>query len=78
MKFLFVSNNLHVFQVGLDSPHHLSLIEGFFYIRFLYVWYLVDKGQIKSEQIYEVIDFPNYQLKNLKDLCHESFEVEYL
>ena len=52
MKFLFVSNNLHVFQVGLDSPHHLSLIEGFFYIRFLYVWYLVDKCQIESEQIY--------------------------
>ena len=36
------------------------------------------KGQIKSERIYEVIDFPNYQLKNLKDFCPESFEVEYL
>ena len=39
---------------------------------------VVGKGQIKSERIYEVIDFPNYQLKNLKDLCPESFEVEYL
>ena len=36
------------------------------------------KGQIKSEWIYEVIDFLNYQLKNLKDFCPESFEVEYL
>ena len=36
------------------------------------------KGQIKSEWIYEVIDFPKYQLKNLKDFCPESFEVEYL
>ena len=38
----------------------------------------VGKGQIKSERIYEVIDFPNYQLKNLKYLCRENFEVEYL
>ena len=37
-----------------------------------------DKGQIKSEWIYEVIDFPNEQLKNLKDFFTESFEVEYL
>ena len=36
------------------------------------------KGQIKSERIYEVINFPNYQLKNVKDFCLESFEVEYL
>ena len=36
------------------------------------------KGQIKSELIYEVIDFPNYQLKNLKDFCPKSFKVEYL
>ena len=34
------------------------------------------KGQMKSEWIYEGIDFPNYQRKNLKDLCPESlFEV---
>ena len=38
----------------------------------------VPKGQIKSELIYEVIDFPNYQLKNLKDFCPESYKVEYL
>ena len=30
------------------------------------------KGQIKSEEIYEVIDFPNYQRKNLNDFCPES------
>ena len=36
------------------------------------------KGQIKSELIYEVIEFPNWQLKNLQDFCPESFEVEYL
>ena len=36
------------------------------------------KGQIKSERIHEVIDFPNYQLKNLKDFWPESSEVEYL
>ena len=36
------------------------------------------KGQIKSEWIYESIDFTNYQLKNLKDFCPERFEVEYL
>ena len=38
----------------------------------------VTKGQIKSEWIYEVSDFPNQQLQNLKDFCPESFEVEYL
>jgi hypothetical protein len=38
----------------------------------------ITKGQIKSEWIYEVIDFPNYQLKHLKDFCPESYEVEYL
>ena len=31
-----------------------------------------DKGQIKSEWIYENIDFPNYHLKYLKDFCPES------
>ena len=40
--------------------------------------FLVYKGQIKSECIYEVIDFPNCQLKNLKDFCPKSFEVKYL
>ena len=30
------------------------------------------KGQIKSEWIYEVIEFPNYQLKNLKDFWPKS------
>ena len=35
-----------------------------------------DKGQIKSEWIYENIDFPNYFLKYLKDFIPESlFEV---
>ena len=38
---------------------------------------LLLKGQIKSEWIYEVIDFPNYQLKNLKDFCPKSvFEAQ--
>ena len=37
---------------------------------------VIDKGQIKSEWTYEVIDFPNQQLKNLKDFCPEGFEVE--
>ena len=36
------------------------------------------KGQIKSEWIYGINDFPNCQLKNLKDFCSESFKVEYL
>ena len=35
------------------------------------------KGQIKSEWIHVVINFPNKQL-NLKDFCPEIFEVEYL
>ena len=35
-----------------------------------------DKGQIKSEWIYENIDFPNYHLKYLKDFSPESlFDV---
>ena len=34
------------------------------------------KGQIKSEWIYEVIDFPNYQLKNLKDFCPKIIEAQ--
>ena len=29
-------------------------------------------SQIKSEWIYEVIDFPNNQLKNFKDFCPKS------
>ena len=34
------------------------------------------KGQVKSEWIYEIVHFPNYQLKNLKDFCPEKlFEV---
>ena len=35
------------------------------------------KGQIKSERIYEVIGFPNYQLKNLKDFCSKSLFEAY-
>ena len=35
------------------------------------------KGQIMSEWIYEFIDFPSYQLKNLKDFCPKSlFEAQ--
>ena len=30
------------------------------------------KGQMKSECIYEIIDFPKYQRKNLIDFCPES------
>ena len=30
------------------------------------------KGQMKSECIYEIIDFPKYHWKNLIDFCHES------
>ena len=34
------------------------------------------KGQINSEGIYEVIDFPNYQRKYCKNFCPKSlFEV---
>ena len=36
------------------------------------------KGPIKSELIYEYIDFPNYHLKSSRNICPESFEVEYL
>ena len=31
------------------------------------------KVLLKSEWIYEVVDFSNYQLKNLKDFCPKSF-----
>ena len=41
-------------------------------------YYLNNKGQLKSGWIHEVIDFPNYHLKYLKDFCPESFEVEYV
>ena len=35
------------------------------------------KGQIESEWIYDAIDFPNNQCKNLKDFWPESlFEVK--
>ena len=30
------------------------------------------KGQVKSECIYEIIDFPKYHRKNLIDFCPES------
>ena len=30
------------------------------------------KGQMKSECIYEIIDFPKYHQKNLIDFCPES------
>ena len=30
------------------------------------------KGQMKSEYIYEIIDFPKYHRKNLIDFCPES------
>ncbi len=33
--------------------------------------YLNFKGQIKSECIYEIIDFPKYHRKNLIDFCPE-------
>ena len=35
------------------------------------------KGQMKSEWIYAVTNFPNYQLKYCKDFCPDSFEDEY-
>ena len=38
---------------------------------------IIDKGQIKSEWIYEGIDFPNLQLKNLKDFCPKSLFEAY-
>ena len=31
------------------------------------------KGQIKSEWIFEIINFPKWQLKNLKDFCPGRF-----
>jgi hypothetical protein len=36
------------------------------------------KGQIKSEWIYEDIDFPKYHLKYLEDFCPESLFEVYL
>ena len=37
----------------------------------------ISKGQIKSEWIYEFIDFPNCKLKNFKDFCPKSlFEAQ--
>ena len=38
---------------------------------------ILTKGQIKSEWSYEIIDFPNKQLKNLKDFCPKNlFEAQ--
>ena len=34
--------------------------------------YKIGKGQMKSECIYEIIDFPKYHRKNLTDFCPES------
>ena len=34
--------------------------------------YEATKGQMKSECTYEIIDFPKYHQKNLKDFCPES------
>ena len=34
-----------------------------------------DKGQLKSERIYEIINFPKNDPKNFKDFCPESFTV---
>ena len=34
---------------------------------------LHSKSLIKSEWFYEIINFPKYQLKNLKDFCPEKF-----
>ena len=34
--------------------------------------YIIAKGQMKSECIYEIIDFPKYHRKNLIDFCSES------
>ena len=31
------------------------------------------KGQIMSESVYEIIDFPKYHRKNLIDFCPEGF-----
>ena len=35
---------------------------------------IMTKGQTKSEWIYDVIDFLNYQPKNLKDFCPENLK----
>ena len=33
------------------------------------------KGQIKSERIHEIINFPNFDAKNLKDFCPMYFRA---
>ena len=34
--------------------------------------HVLSRGQMKSECIYEIIDFPKYQRKNLINICPES------
>ena len=39
----------------------------------------ITKGQMKSECIYEIIDFPKYHRKNLIDFCLKSlFRLRYV
>ena len=45
----------------LSSAHHLRIS---YYVNFLG---RISKGQLKSEWIYEIINFPKYDPKNLKD-----------
>ena len=37
------------------------------------IWRVTLKGQIKSEWIYEIVNFPKNDPKNLKDFYPESF-----
>ena len=45
--------------------------EIYLYISSFYMTWTETKGQIMSECIYEIIDFPKYHQKNLIDFCPE-------
>ena len=51
---------------------------GFFLNKWQKIWFSLEntfqdfKGQMKSEYIYEIVDFPRSHSKNLIDVCFES------
>ena len=46
----------------------------FFHVINKFQFFCKGKGQIKSEWIYEIIDFPKNDPKNLKDFCPMNYK----
>ena len=59
---------------GAGSIVFISSIGGFhpipvsYFLNYFYTIFII-KGQIKSERVYKLINFPNNDPKNLKDFC---------